>query len=202
MKIWKAFLAIPIAVSASQAFAAAENWVKIGTTADHAISIDMNDFRKGIDGLVYYSDSIDGGDTYFSRAVDCRRRMMYLLGGSGSNIPDWRDKGDAISPGTAAEAELKIVCAKAGSGPLPGKWVGIGFGQSIDKDSIRRGSDGLVYFTDYGDVFHLTGSDAADCERRLIFFGVNFDGWRDRGREVAPASFAEAELNFVCANVH
>ncbi len=86
--------------------------------------------------------------------------------------------------------------------PAPAEnWVTFGTtGQSIDKDSIRLGGDALVYFTDYDATMRVTGSDAADCQRRLIYFGVNFNGWRERGIPVGPNSFAEAELNYVCAN--
>ena len=194
-------MTIPMAVLSSQA-QAGENWVKFGTdSAGHNFSIDMNSFRKGIDGLDYFSDSIDDGDTYFSDAVDCRRQVFYVLGGSDGELTDWRHKGINVAPHSIAAAELKIVCAKLGSGPLAGNWVSIGTtGESIDKDSIRRGSDGLVYFTDYDDAFHVTGSNAADCQRRLIYFGVKFNGWRDRGLPVPRNSFAEAEFNLVCAN--
>jgi hypothetical protein len=198
MRAWKALLPISMALVASQALA--EPWVKIATDrAGHTLSIDM-DVRKGIDGLVYFSDSFDDADTYFDNAADCRRRVTYITGESGDEASDWRDHGQPVKAGSIAEAELKMVCTKAGSGPLPGTWVGVGFGQSIDRDGIRRGSDGLIHFTTYGDVFHLTSSDAADCQQRLIYFG-EAPGWRDRGRPVGPGSFAEAELNYVCANV-
>jgi hypothetical protein len=165
----------------------------------HTISIAMNDIPEGTDGIVYFEDSEDGGHSYFDNAVDCQRRVMYLLGGSNSNIPDWRDKGTAVLPASLAEAELRIVCAKAGRGPMPGYWVEIGFGLSIDKDAILHQTDGLVHFTTFDHRY--PSSDAADCQQRLIYFGQDA-GWRDRGRPVAPNSFAEAELNYACANVH
>jgi hypothetical protein len=201
MKIWQAFLAASLALLASQASASAENWVAIGTANGHTVSIDMNDIRKWIDGLVYFSGSLDDGDTYFLETIDCQRGVIYDRGGSNIDIPDWRDKGVAVSPGSVAEGEMKVVCAKVPSEPLPGHWVGIGFGQSIDRDSIRHESDGLVHFTTTDDSFRAFGPDAADCQKRLIYFGQDV-GWQDRGREVAPGSFAEAELDYACANVH
>lgn len=200
MRIWKVSLAVSMALIASQA-QAGENWVKFATdAAGRSYAIDANSIRKGIDGLVYFSDSTDDGNTYFEAAVDCLRHVRYIIGGSEGNVPDWRNYGSPLKAGSVAEGEAKLICAKVGSGPLRGKWVGIGFGQSIDKDSIRRGSDALVYFTDYDDTFHHPDTNAADCQRRLIYFGQDA-GWRDRGRPVGPNSFAEAELNYVCANV-
>lgn len=100
-----------------------------------------------------------------------------------------------------AQAAEKAVWGKAGSGPLPGRWVAIGFGQSINDDSIRRGTDGLAHFTSFDDTSRVPEPDAADCQQRLIYFGQDA-GWQDRGRPVGPKTFAEAELNYVCANVH
>lgn len=201
MRISTACLAVSVVLVASQA-QAAENWVKFAAdTAGHTYSIDTNDIRKGIDGLVYFTDSNDGGATYLAVAIDCRRRVKYVLGSSDVKLPDWRNHGSPAKVGSVGEVEMNLICTQIGSDPLPGKWVGIGFGQSIDKDSIQRGSDALVYFTDYDDAFHVRGHNAADCQRRLIYFGQDA-GWRDRGRSVGPKTFAEAELNFVCANVH
>jgi hypothetical protein len=193
-----------MALVASQARAVASNWVTFATdAAGHTYAIETNSIRKGIDGLVYFDDSDDGGvgDTYFNDAVDCQRRVEYFVGVSGgAEAPGWRGNGKAVASGSIGEAELKWVCAKAGSGPLPGHWVGIGFGQSIDKDSIRRGSDGRVHFTSFGDADHLTMAEAADCQQRLIYFGEDIAGSRELGLPVAPGSFAEAELNYACAN--
>jgi hypothetical protein len=190
-----------MALVASQADAG-EIWMSFATdAAGHTYSIDTNSVRKGIDGLVYFTDSTDGGDTSFSVAVDCQRRVSYLIGDSHGVMSSWRAKGRPVGSGSVAEAELNLICAKAGSGPLPGHWVSIGFGESIDRDSIRRGTDGLAHFKTFDDSFHLPEPDAADCQQRLIYFGQD-SGWQDRGRPVSPKSFAEAELNYVCAQVH
>ncbi|MEO5809227.1 MAG: hypothetical protein ABIR51_04005 [Sphingomicrobium sp.] len=93
---------------------------------------------------------------------------------------------------------------------LAQKWVAVGTtGIRVDKDSLRRGSDGLVYFTDnIGRDLNGVGVDEAvamDCQRRLTYvlrFGrgkVSSD-WRNRSRVIEPNSIEEAELQYVCAN--
>jgi hypothetical protein len=197
MKLWR-LAALPMALVASQALAG-ESWTKIGTTtAGETVSLDTNSIRKWIDGLVYFTTSQDEGDTYADYAVDCRRDVAYYVG---DREPGWRDHEIAFPPGSLGRAETNMVCAKAGPDPLPGHWVGIGFGEYIDRGSIRHDSRGLAHFTTTDDSFHVFGPGAADCDKRLIYFG-DAPGWRDRGREAAPNSFAEAELNFACANVH
>jgi hypothetical protein len=91
-------------------------------------------------------------------------------------------------------------------------WVGVavnddGASLSVDKDSIRRGNDGLVYYKDDSDGDQ---SDmAADCVQRLsytlgtdLIIGKHLDdpNWRSSGKAVQPGSFGEAELKYVCAN--
>lgn len=82
-----------------------------------------------------------------------------------------------------------------------------GFSTSVDKDSIRRGSDGLVYYTDdHG----YTGKEdlAADCQRR-VFYTINhhnkggkvdFPNWRHESQPASLDARAEAEFQYVCAN--
>jgi hypothetical protein len=91
-------------------------------------------------------------------------------------------------------------------------WVGVatnddGASLSVDKDSIRRGSDGLVYYKD--DSGDQSDAMAADCAKRLsytlsmdLIIGKHLDdpNWRSSGKAVQPGSFAEAELKYVCAN--
>ena len=77
-------------------------------------------------------------------------------------------------------------------------------GASVDKDSIRRGSDGLVYFT----VRYASRSDAAvNCETATSYTiklyemdGYNFPNWRNEGRPVVPGSPGDAVYQYVCAN--
>jgi len=95
---------------------------------------------------------------------------------------------------------------------LAENWVGVavnddGASLSVDKDSIRRGDDGLVYYKD--DSGDQSDAMAADCAKRLsytistdLIIGTHLDdpNWRDNGKAVQPGSFAEAELKYVCAN--
>lgn len=76
----------------------------------------------------------------------------------------------------------------------------------IDKDSIRRGSDGLVYYSSDGD---LKEEAAADCRGRLKYTlklydmrgePMEFSDWRQKGRPVVANSIGEALFNFACAN--
>ena len=83
-------------------------------------------------------------------------------------------------------------------------WVAVGTtGIRVDKTSLRRGSDGLVYFTDnIGKDLNGVGIDEAlamDCQRRWTYV-VKSDGHLSTGSAVGPNSIEEAELQYVCAN--
>jgi hypothetical protein len=77
-------------------------------------------------------------------------------------------------------------------------------GASVDKDSIRRGSDGLVYFT----VEYSEKSDAAvNCDTATAYTlklyamsGYDYPNWRNEGRAVVPGSVGDAVYHYVCAN--
>ena len=77
-------------------------------------------------------------------------------------------------------------------------------GASVDKDSIKRGSDGLVYFT----VEYADKSDAAvNCDtataytiKLYVMDGYNYPNWRKEGRAVVPGSVGDAVYKYVCAN--
>ena len=78
-------------------------------------------------------------------------------------------------------------------------------GASVDKDSIRRGSDGLVYYTYEGGE---KADAAANCDTRTTYTiklyamgGMDQTNWRNEGRQVVPGSVGEAVLQYVCANV-
>jgi hypothetical protein len=78
-------------------------------------------------------------------------------------------------------------------------------GASVDKDSIRRGSDGLVYFTYEGGE---KSDSAVNCDTGTLYTiklyamgGMDQPNWRDEGRQVVPESIGEAVLKYVCANV-
>ena len=77
-------------------------------------------------------------------------------------------------------------------------------GASVDVDSIRRGSDGLVYFT----VEYSEKSDAAvNCEtataytlKLYVMDGYDYPNWRNEGRAIVPDSVGGAVYKYVCAN--
>ena len=78
-------------------------------------------------------------------------------------------------------------------------------GASVDKDSIRRGSDGLVYFTYEGGE---KSDSAVNCDTGTLYTiklyamgGMDQSNWRNEGRQVVPESIGEAVLQYVCANV-
>lgn len=88
-------------------------------------------------------------------------------------------------------------------------WVKIGtdedgFSWEIDKESIKRESDGLVGFIDYDEA--KVRGNAVDCQRRMMYppayndAGIYNPDWRNQGYAVAPNSIAELELQYVCAN--
>jgi hypothetical protein len=100
------------------------------------------------------------------------------------------------------------------AGPaLAENWIAVatdnGMSYSVDKDSIRRGDDGLIFFT--SDTFvgktSIVGkmNNAVDCQQRVYYTlkiaKSDYPGWRNAGDAVKPNSTGEAELNFVCANV-
>ena len=74
---------------------------------------------------------------------------------------------------------------------------------TVDKDSIHRGSDGLVYFMDHRD---LDREDmAVDCQGRIayllkIYDVMSWSDWRKRGDAIVAGSPDDAELQYVCAN--
>lgn len=105
---------------------------------------------------------------------------------------------------------VALPIALLGSQALAENWIAVGStGIRVDKASIRRGSDGLVYFTDnVGMDFNKVGINedlAMDCQRRLTYVlkiggGSATTDWRDRSRAVEPNSIEDAELQFVCSN--
>jgi len=77
-------------------------------------------------------------------------------------------------------------------------------GASVDTDSIRRGSDGLVYFTvEYSDK----SDEAVNCETAMsytiklyVMGGYDHPNWRNEGRAIVPGSVGDAVYQYVCAN--
>ena len=91
------------------------------------------------------------------------------------------------------------------------RWIAVGTdptGNSvfIDKDGIRRGSDGFVYFS--AESLAEKSAKAADCtKRQLYILGTldvrrsrhkNFPKWREHGVTVKSGSLEESELRYVC----
>ena len=92
---------------------------------------------------------------------------------------------------------------------LAENWVALGsMGQgtsfSVDKDSIRRGSDGLVRFTDQNSLLGKSNV-AADCGAHVVY-DIEDDQakdpsrWRKSGHAVDANSVGGIELQYVCAN--
>ena len=101
-------------------------------------------------------------------------------------------------------ATIVLVSSQA----LAENWIVLGsMGQgtsfSVDKDSIRRGSDGLVRFTTNNSLLGK-GDEAADCQKRLTYavgdHGHEYANWRDHGRAIKAGSIGEIDLQYVCAN--
>jgi hypothetical protein len=84
----------------------------------------------------------------------------------------------------------------------------------VDRDSIRRGADNLVYFR--SDDHTMTWDNAADCDKRTLFTlkmvvpaklkqwmptDTPYPDWRSEGRPVVKGSMGEAELLYVCGQV-
>ena len=102
---------------------------------------------------------------------------------------------------------IAVPIALLGSQAIAENWVNLdtdkdGVVTSVDKNSIRRGSDGLVYFAEYYDDDDY--ANAADCPRRLLYMIKDQDGelpdWHDHGKAVRPNSVGETVLQYVCAN--
>ncbi|WP_309661276.1 hypothetical protein [Sphingomonas sp.] len=75
---------------------------------------------------------------------------------------------------------------------------------AVDKDSVHRGADGLVYFVSDGPD---KADRAADCNSRTLYTlklyvmdGIAYPNWRNEGRAVVTGSAGEAEFQYACAN--
>jgi hypothetical protein len=78
-------------------------------------------------------------------------------------------------------------------------WVELGAGFVVDLDSIRKGTDGLVYYTFIDEEMLMDPVAAAfDCKN-----GVEFDlddpDWRSNGVKVKPKSRYAAIMEIVCS---
>lgn len=108
MRIWRMIAALPIALLGNQALA--ENWIDVGSTG---IRVDKDSIRRGSDGLVYFTDnvgkSLNGVGIIEALAMDCQRRLTYVLRSDGQ-----LSYGNPIKPNSIEDAELQYVCANAG----------------------------------------------------------------------------------------
>lgn len=114
-----------------------------------------------------------------------------------------------------AKVSIVLAAVFGSSQALAGNWVThegpLWF--RIDKDTIRRGNDNLVYYRSQSSMFEL--DNAVDCKKRVYFTlkrlvpenlkqympeDTVYPNWRNDGRAVVPGSVGEAELQYVCAN--
>lgn len=107
-----------------------------------------------------------------------------------------------------AKISIALAAAGCGSQALAENWVTVydedPIWASVDKDSIRRGDDNLVYYRSDGPD---KADRAADCQKRVSYMlklyvmdGYDYPNWRNDGRPVVEGSAGEAELQYACAN--
>jgi hypothetical protein len=102
-----------------------------------------------------------------------------------------------------------LLLALTGGAASAENWVSVfedadGIYMDVDRDSIHKGDDGLVYFRSDGpDV----ADQAADCSNGTLYTlklyvmdGMEYPDWRKNGRPVVSGSPGEATLNYACAN--
>jgi hypothetical protein len=107
-----------------------------------------------------------------------------------------------------ARISVALVVVLGSSPALAENWVTLDsdpHGASVDKDSIRRGDDGLVYFTANSGAGK--GDHAADCQQRITYTiklyvmnGIDYPNWRADGSAVVPDSIGDRQLQYACAN--
>lgn len=95
----------------------AEDWVKAYPDTEIALSpkIDVDSILKDELGLLHYRQSDDA-----ERAVDCSKRIMYLLAKYTGKAyewknPDWRTRGNELVPGSDGARIADFVCAQGPS---------------------------------------------------------------------------------------
>src|SRR5262245_28705663 len=103
---------------------------------------------------------------------------------------------------------IAVAATLTTSAALAENWVVVDddeIGASVDHDSIRRGSDNLVYFTA---EFSDKSDDAVDCQAGVMYTlklyamdGISYPNWREDGRAIVPDSPGDAVRRYVCANV-
>jgi hypothetical protein len=79
--------------------------------------------------------------------------------------------------------------------------VELGAGFVVDMDSIRKGTDGLVYYTFIDKEMLMEPVAAAlDCQNG-VEFDLNDPEWRSNGVKVKPRSRYAAIMEIVCSRV-
>ena len=107
-----------------------------------------------------------------------------------------------------AKASIALAAVLCSSQSLAETWVTLiddeEFSLEVDRDSIRRGSDNLVYFQS---MSFDKSDNAADCQSRQLYTikiyahgGLDYPNWRKEGRAVQSGTAGETELQYVCAN--
>lgn len=67
---------------------------------------------------------------------------------------------------------------------------------AVDVDSIRKGDDGLVYFTEKNPMGQF--DEAVNCQERILYT-VRSGDWRSKGRKIVPRSYGALLADFVCS---
>jgi len=115
MQIWLARIGIGLAgVALCTGQAMAQDWVKLGTSDSGDVwSVEKDSIDPSNDGLVYFTDQISStaGSETSDEAIDCAKRIEYLLKTNADYMTDWRDHGHAIESGSAMDAMREYVCA-------------------------------------------------------------------------------------------
>ena len=109
-----------------------------------------------------------------------------------------------------AKAAIAMFVMCSGSQAVAENWVtvvpardtALGVSEvAVDKDSIRRGSDNLIYFN--SKLGSGLEDEAVDCQKRIRYFlklyGVDRPNWRAEGSPVEPGY--DPEVSYVCANI-
>ena len=104
-----------------------------------------------------------------------------------------------------ARSSILVVASSVllGSQAVAEKWVEAGSsGIFIDTDTVQRGTDGLVYFSDklrVANIMSATEKLAMDCSKRLTYV-IRSDGSLSDGSSIKPNSTEDAELKFICSH--
>jgi hypothetical protein len=111
-------------------------------------------------------------------------------------------KGVQMKPAKIATVMTVGICLVFPfSAALATNWVELGAGFKVDMDSIRKGTDGLVYYTFIDEEMLMDPVEAAfDC-RKGVEFDLEDPDWRSNGVKVKPRSRYAAIMEIVCSRV-